>query len=683
MDLRVEANADNLRALLDWMKLDTHAVPADRLRRASLAARLVGTPGRFEIGGLDLRVDTSRLSGAVAYVDRGRPAFGARLELDRLNLDAYLPPETGAAPTPAAQPAPSGQPQRPAQKAGRAAARQPEEPASLRLLKSVDANLDLTVSQLTVRGLPVQGIRLDATVAGGGVTIREARIDDFIGLKGRLDGQVAAVWPLRGANLALTAEAANLSSLPSAVAWPPGIPAPERLGAVTARARVAGDAERLAVEVNAGIADATLEAGGALLALETDPAADLKLRLTHPEIGRAAALFGDGQPARAYGPLDLYAELRGPRKMPVLGNIQGIVAGVPLRGRANANLTGSRPRVEADLQTGDLDIARLAAAPALASRVGAAGPAAGQGAGQGSAPAAAPAADTPARFDLGWMRSFDGRLALTPASLVIGDTRIDEPALRATLENGVLKLEEFDGSWAGGQVWASGKLVAAEGAAPAMDGTVTVGKARLDQLAGLSGLGFAGGSADLEATLATTGDSGDALLRGLTGKGRVAARDGLLTGLDFAAIRDRLTRIDRPQEVLGAIAGGLQGGQTRFGRLDGTFTVRNGVARTEDTRAVTDFGEAAVVGQVSLPQGTVDARMRVTIAADPPLPPLSLRVSGPLAAPTRSLEMQELQDYFARRAGEALKPSLPVPNLQGVPANPEGLIRGLIDGLKR
>ncbi len=251
LDIRMEGNADNLRALLDWMKLDVRGVPADRLRRASVAGRVQGHADRFELSGLDVRVDSSHLSGAIAYVDRGRPAFGARLELDRLNLDAYLPP----APVSAEGGLPAAGPLRAVAvpPPGRAPV-----PLALwspqRLLGLADANLDLTVGQLTLRGLPIQGIHVDATAAGGALTIREARIDDLAGLKGRVDGQIAGLSPLRGVNVALSADAANLGGLPSAFPWPAGVPVPERLGAVTAKARVAGDSDRLALELSAGMA---------------------------------------------------------------------------------------------------------------------------------------------------------------------------------------------------------------------------------------------------------------------------------------------------------------------------------------------------------------------------------------------------------------------------------------------
>nr|WP_301340897.1 AsmA family protein [Azospirillum brasilense] len=685
LNLRMEANADNLRAVLEWLRVDVRAVPADRLRRASVAAQLQGRPGRLDVNGLDLRVDASRLTGAVAYVDRGRPAFGARLDLDRLNLDAYLPQAGDSA---AAQAAPAanggGNAAAPASANGAAQTSARNGRSSMspaRLLAGVDANLELSVGQLTVRNTPVQGLRLDATAAGGALSIKEATVQDAAGVKLRLDGQIAGLEPLRGAHLTLNAEAASLEGVARAVPWPEGAPAPERLGAVKAQARLSGDAERLAVELGAEAAEGSLEVGGTVLSVEKNPSVDLKLRAKHPELARLASLFADDAVSGSYGPMDLYTELAGTRKAFTLGNIQGVLAGVTVKGKASADLNGSKPRVEADLQTGDLELDRLAVLPAAARPAGATSPAA----------VTPPGASAAAAGDFSGLRRFDGRFALTSSALVKGGTRIENPALRATVTNGVLTVERFDGTLMGGQLGATGRLAAPGNQTPTAEATITLSKAKLAEAVG-GGLGggaleIAGGVLDAEANLTTSGAGGDAMLKALAGQGRISARDGLLRGFDLGVLRDRLTKLERPQELLGAVMGGLQGGETRFARLDGSFAIDKGVARTEDTRLTSDLGEAVAAGQVNLPAQTIDMRVRLTVQSDQSLPPLTVRMTGALDKPTRSFEMQEVQEYFARRAAEGLlnkvvPKDLPIPGGGNAP-KPDALLKGLIDGLRR
>ncbi len=638
LDMRMEANADNLRALLEWAKLDVRSVPADRLRRASLAARLQGHADRFEMSGIDFRFDSSRLSGAVAYADRGRPAFGARLELDRLYLDGYLPAE--------ALPAAPNSPQPAAPRAvGPRAGSNGAAPMPQRLLGLADANLDLRIGQLTVGGLPVQGLHLDATVASGALTVREAKVDNIAGLTARVDGQVASLMPLRGVNLALAAEAKSLGGLPSAVAWPPGLPVPERLGAISAKARLAGDGERLAVEASAGMLGGTLEAGGAVLGLDRTPSADLKLRLTHPEMGRIAALFADRGLARALGPLDLYGELTGNATSPALNNLQGLVAGVPVRGKLVLDRKTARPAFQADLQTGDLDLDRLRNAPLV-------GDGAGRNAGTSAGdPAAIPPVDPLA--DLDWIQSADGRLALTSTSLTLGGQRIVQPALRGTLSGGTATLEQLDGEWQGGQIGISGRVAAVPGQEPKLDADITVIKADLGTaLSGVAGLGLRGGAVDLDMTVSGSGQ-GDALLRSLAGRGRAVASGGVLRGVDLAALRGRLTGVERTQEVLGAVAGALQGGETKLERLDVRFAIENGVIRADDARLTTVPADGTLAGTVSLPDEQVELGLTLKVKADGDLPPLTLRIAGPWDAPTQTLDLKALRDHFNAASPDA------------------------------
>ena len=298
-------------------------------------------------------------------------------------------------------------------------------------------------------------------------------------------------------------------------------------------------------------------------------------------------------------------------------------------------------------------------------------------------------------MDFGWLNSFDGRLALTSAALVKGETRIEKPALRAAVQNGVLTLEQFDGGLLGGQLGVTGRLAAPTGQAPTAEAAITLAKAKLAQAFKGGGIGggaldLTGGTLDFESALTTSGSSTEAMLRGLGGQGRVSARDGVIRGFDLRALRDRLTRLDRPQELLGAVMAGLQGGETQFARMDGTFTVERGVLRTEDLTLDSDVGQAAGAGQVNLPAKTIDMRVRVTILSEQALPPLTVRLSGPLAQPTRSFEMQEVQEYFARRAAEGLlnrviPKDVPIPGAGGggAPVKPDTLLKGLFDGLRR
>ncbi|MEX1203760.1 MAG: AsmA family protein, partial [Dongiaceae bacterium] len=239
----VEASSDNLRGLLDWLQAVPPDVPSDRLRKASLTARVTATPASLELADMDLRLDASRVTGGVVVAlpqagVRARPAFGIGLAVDQINLDAYLPPsaaapETAAAATPDA--APAGLPL-----------------GALAPLAGFDANLELRVGSLTYNGQPLQGLHLDGTLQGGDLTLRDLSVKQFAGGKGALSGTLTGLAGTPRFDTAFTlsvsdaGKAAQLAGL--------AVAAPQKLGALRLGGTLAGGADDVAYDVTFSIA---------------------------------------------------------------------------------------------------------------------------------------------------------------------------------------------------------------------------------------------------------------------------------------------------------------------------------------------------------------------------------------------------------------------------------------------
>ncbi|HEX6980374.1 MAG TPA: AsmA-like C-terminal region-containing protein [Alphaproteobacteria bacterium] len=169
---RVEGAAtfqsDNLRGLLRWFGVEAGAVPADRLRRIEGSTRIAGRLDHLEFTGIDVRIDSSRLRGGVAFVPGPRPGFGIDLTLDQLNLDGYVgAPGTGAG---------TG-----ADSQGR----------SLReVISACDANLRLQAGFVTAAGIAIRDVALDATLNRDGLDIRALNLRDIAGASLRASGRV-------------------------------------------------------------------------------------------------------------------------------------------------------------------------------------------------------------------------------------------------------------------------------------------------------------------------------------------------------------------------------------------------------------------------------------------------------------------------------------------------------------
>src|SRR5690606_37898158 len=152
-----------LRSLFRWMKLDATDIPADRLRKFALTARLRGDDRQVQILDAKISLDASRIDAGVTLALRRRIGFGASVTIDQLNLDAYMPPDRPARAGAADRGAGAG-----------AAAGAPAGPGPLAFLGSFDANLRLQVGNLTWRRTQMRDIGFDGTLAQGTLTVRDA-----------------------------------------------------------------------------------------------------------------------------------------------------------------------------------------------------------------------------------------------------------------------------------------------------------------------------------------------------------------------------------------------------------------------------------------------------------------------------------------------------------------------------
>jgi uncharacterized protein involved in outer membrane biogenesis len=636
-DFRVELKADNLRALLDWLRIDAAAVPADRLRKFAFAGRLTGNGERFDAADGEIDLDDTKLTGAFTADLRARPAFGLRLTADRLDLDAYFPAaatgEPAGAPTAAASPAAGDTP----------------EAAVARLLSRGDAAMQVHVQELALGGRVWRDAALDATAAGGGLDLRNAEIQDADGGKWRLTAQVADFAPLTGAQAVLTGDVADLAATlqrsgSATERWTTAVPP----GPAHLRLRLSGDRDKLGVETLLSATGGRFELGGhvvkPLFLFGIIPGnggrVDLAARLARDDADLLFAPWDFAAPA-APGPFDVYAKFNGDAHRLTISDIKGVVGGAAITGSGKFDRKAVRPWVEADLQTGVLDLDRLrekqnAPAPTVAA----------------AQPADAQAADPTAV-----LRRYDGRFALTAAGLRAAGVDFGNVAAKAHLTDGRLAVDRFDAGQSGGRVGGQAVLSAATADRPARlrfsataEGLKPAGPINLGPFA------VAGAVADAETDLTVSDPFAPSPLARLNGTARLAARGGALKGVDMAGLRDRLQRADRPQVLLEAAMRGLQGGETRITALDAGFTIENGVAETVDSRLESPAGGVGAVGRVHLVARTLDMLLTVEPDTDPPFPPLVVRLTGPLDAPTRSLDLNALQRRLTERPGGAGAP---------------------------
>ena len=436
----IEAVSDNFRGLLSWLKVDAAGLPAGRLHKLSLSAKLGATEERLEIRDFDLRFDSSRVTGGIIFALRSRLAFGANIAIDRLNLDAYLPAPAGA---------------------GGGAVKEEGAPgnAVLAVIGDFDANLKARIGELTYNHVPLKDIRFDGTLLAGKVKVRGASIGKVAGGRVALSGSWGGMAKTSEVNLVFDVTASDPIRLSRLIGIDLPV-SPKQLGLVAFSGRVDGTLARLNLDATLKADKATLAVKGSIGNLDTAPRYAIDVTVRHPSFTRLVRIFDPGfrPAARELGGFRLKAGIKNDGPIYKFSDITGKLGPVELSGKAILGVGGERPKLTAELAMSEIIADMFLPVPAPAKSP------------------AAKASDAPGESAPGggaerWSRQ---PIDFSPLKLIDADVRLETPALNyrefraenARLEfklvNGVLDIKRLDGTVFGGAFALKGRISAAE-----------------------------------------------------------------------------------------------------------------------------------------------------------------------------------------------------------------------------
>lgn len=323
------------------------------------------------------------------------------------------------------------------------------------------------------------------------------------------------------------------------------------------------------------------------------------------------------------------------------------------KGRVEFDPAASPVRLKADVQTGPLMFDAVVPAPPplppepMTRR------------------AAAAARQAPAPARRGWSGE---RLPWPALPAIAAELRVAAPVLGwrglkldaaqfvGRLADGVLEVDQLSGSAYGGQVDIRGRVEGANNASPSFAATVQLTDVDLRALlSAYAGISEISGRLDGTAEFAGTGANPAELVAGLRGHLRVDGRDGAVSGFDLPAMSARLEQMQRPTDVFQVLRLGLGGGRTPFRSLSGTFRIDRGVARTDDLRLMAAAAEGRMRGTIDLPAWAVDLVNDFRLTNHRDLPPVTLKLNGPIEAPRRVFDIERLQSSLVRRGRPATR----------------------------
>ncbi|MEO9575205.1 MAG: AsmA family protein [Tateyamaria sp.] len=403
-----------------------------------------------------------------------------------------------------------------------------------------------------------------------------------------------AVWienlSVSDATLIYDAEGSDLVSFANVdltLTWP------ERLGAaelaatlsparadVDVRATIGGFAGFITGQVQS--VTATVTAGGGSLALvgrgstAGDVAGQLTLDMPNTDdFLTALGLPAPGLPAGLGQSVDLRADLTltSDRRLSLRDVVADLGANA-VAGAADISLNGT-PEVNAQLSAGALDLS-------VATKAG--------GASIGGSAAPAGSGWPTDVLDASGLASFNGQIALSADSIDLGQFKLGQTRALVRNDNNrmVFELREvaaYAGKLTGEFVMnnRSGLSVGGKLLATGIDmQAVLRDAAQIERLTG---------AADAEMSFLGSGQSVDAIMKSLSGNGKIQFGQGTIIGIDL----DRLMR-----------SGATGAGTTVFDSLAATWTIDGGVMRNDDLLLRLSNYEAQGAGEVGLGAQTID-----------------------------------------------------------------------------
>jgi len=692
----LELQSNDLRGLMAWAGLSAQAIPADRLRHFTLSstweiaqstlpdeAQVPGKGGKsaprakpscplwsapvLSLPKLDAALDDSRLRGAATIKFADRIALGIDANVDALDLDSYLP-----IPPPAPPKVASGK-----QSAARIAKKKAEEWAvAFPTLGTFDANLKLLVQRITGGRTAVQDTRIEATLLNGDLTLHDIFLSDLEGANVQMQGQIRNLGQApQIQTLTIDAQTHEPARLATLFGLAPSFDL-NRLGQTSLHAKISGGFnvmgfDRIDVEGRGEAGGAVANYQGSIVGLPIAPRFDADLSLTHDNLDEFIAVFlPDYHPAAPLGKLDITGRLALTADEISLAEVHGSIGPVASAGSVTLNLDGDSPTWEVALTTEDLPldlflpsdlwVAPPAPAPAPhdkaqkshSKKKTASKPHSGKTVPPAKSVKVTVAPPHPTGpwsnmpLPLDWLKSGSLDLNIDAHSANWNGFSLAQCAASLHLSNGVLRLDKLTGKLYDGDFHASAALDSNSATPPHLSAQAAFTAVKAKDLLHQTGNEIAAGHLDGSWSLESQGGSIEEWINHLSGSGTLALHNGTLNGFDLAEVNRRAATPAALPDLLALVQTGLNGGQTKFSSLSGDFTAQEGVIQSENLALEAEGGAASGSLALSLPRYRIDGKFGITLADAPDMPAFGLRIDGPLNAPRKTLDVNDLQQYF-------------------------------------
>ena len=498
-----------------------------------------------------------------------------------------------------------------------------------------------------------------------------------------------------------------------------------RLAGLAVSGKVSGTLDRLKVKTELVGMNGRIGLNGSIRSVLLDPTANLAVSIKFPELTNVVRMAArDYTPAAGkLGAVDVSFQAEGTPTYIKLSDISGSTGPVSLRGNADIELSGPRPKVRLSLSTSEvlLDLffpperKRRSMAPARHRIVPAAA------IGGGAEPAKSWSREP---LDLTALHAVDADITLAMAGLTRGLYRLKNPQMQAQIDSGKLSIDKFTAAFSTGTVSASGSLEAGiDKAALSLQATAKevdiadLNPALRDYNLHIGPIRLGArmqGPVSASMTLSSRGTSERELVAGSRGVAKIvgqpqtkfsddAKRASAITGLAGAVLGKRGNGLGKAGDLAQAtslLVAAFEGAST----LNGDIDIQDGVVSTRNLVLVGRGGRALTAGTANLRNWKLNSVTDVTLGQDKE-PFIIAQMTGPLDDPyVRKISGSLISGGASApksRQQPAKAPGIPVPEPRGPASrpnqqpqspeqpgsskklNPEDVLRQLLQGVGR
>lgn len=452
-----------------------------------------------------------------------------------------------------------------------------------------------------------------------------------------------------------------------------GVVLPNSIGAATFKGETTAVNNRFTTTTDLNVASSNLHIEGVIEDSQSLKPS-IKINASGASLKGTLARLGLENPPVGLGKFSFSTTITGDLKGVIKSTLhksQVYIGGNPvtLTGSKSLSLGGAKPKIVAALTASSLNLDDLLGTPKEAPRptkfskdpTPKAASISYQGQGHWSQD----------KIDFSFLRTFEGDITLTLATLRKGSLVFDGIEIKSRLANGIFEISSLTGNLYGGKLTAKGRISSQQN--QPINFTAALTNAQLKNiLPQQNEIKVLRGIFNLSTDLSTQGTSQYQYVNNLNGSLSFEASKGAISGFNLQKVIKDLKAVKDLQSALKLLDMSFSGGETTFNTVESQMVLKKGTAQITQFDLLAEGAKATASGKINLPLYSLDVLGTVKLEIDN-FPSFSVRFFGPLDNPQRQLKTEALQQYLLKNVISKV-----VDTFSKGKGEPEKIIKGLL-----